>query len=111
MFPKTTWPSTIWPLIWPNFSDEATRLVSRLQELYEKTEYVSSNALIVETSLTSDIIDAMKKITEILIEDETLEQEVKDLIEEEFVAASIGVNADLTTIKRFAYNLNQILNG
>ena len=42
---------------------------------------------------------------------ETLEQEVKDLIEEEFVAASIGVNADLTTIKRFAYNLNQILNG
>jgi hypothetical protein len=111
MCPKTLWPATSWPLIWPNFSFEASRIIARLQELYEKTEYVSSNALILETSLTSDMIDTMNKLVELLVEDTTIEQNIKDLIQTEFVAASIGINADLTTLKRFAYNLNEILNG
>jgi hypothetical protein len=85
-------------------------MINRNQELYKKTEYVSSNVLIIETNLYSNMLDMMKKIVEYMFEDPTIEQNVKNLIDSSFYTLT-GIKNDMATLQAFAHNLNVLLNG
>lgn len=86
-----------------------SRIISRSQEIYEPTEFISSSAVIFEVNLYSDIISIMERLVDIMVENITIASSIKSLIESEFVA-STGVNADLPTLKTFAYDLDELLN-
>lgn len=86
-----------------------SRVISRSQEIYEPTEFISSSAVIFEVNLYSDIISIMERLVDIMVENTTIASSIKSLIESEFIVPT-GVNADLPTLKTFAYSLDELLN-
>jgi hypothetical protein len=109
MWIEGSWPN-LWPAIWPNFETPiSSRVISRFQEIYKATQYVSSDSVILNTNVTSDIISMMDKIVDALFEETDRATEVKALITEKFITTN-GVKADLMTIRNFVDELQILVN-
>jgi hypothetical protein len=109
MFPINFWIEDIWTAGWPG-DIPSTGIISLYHELYKKTESYTTDAIVLETNVTSDMILMIEKIVNQLFEDDVLATDVNNLIQTRFISGT-DIDNDIENIKAFAVEFDTLLNG